>query len=105
MTQTSKHTGNHSSAANTVQAGLADAASGIGAAMQTTREDLGEVVGKVAQAASEVTQQVREHWDEGLACGREMKEKLESSVKARPMTSLALAAGAGLLLGLLWSRR
>lgn len=66
------------------------------------KEDTGELIDLARKAAREEFSKLRTTAADGLASGR---ERLEGSVAERPKTTLLMAAGAGLLLGLFFTRR
>ena len=67
--------------------------------------DLGS---QVRDAASEQYDQVRrqaqEYYEQGRERARELEQNLESYVQEKPIQSLLIAAGVGMLLGILWKR-
>jgi|ERR1700683_5262526 ElaB/YqjD/DUF883 family membrane-anchored ribosome-binding protein len=71
--------------------------------------DLRDTVGAVRDVASEQYENVKQRASDYVKHGRERVEEweegLEGYIKDNPMRSLLIAAGAGLLLGLLWRRR
>ena len=81
---------------------LKDKASKVG-------RDLRDTVGAVRDVAAEQYENVRDRAADYVKQGRERVEEweegLEGYVKDNPVRSLLIAAGAGLLLGLLWRRR
>jgi ElaB/YqjD/DUF883 family membrane-anchored ribosome-binding protein len=64
---------------------------------------------QVRDAAQEKMRDVRDHANEYYEQGRdramEWEQGLESYVKEKPLQSLMIAAGVGVILGLLWKRR
>jgi ElaB/YqjD/DUF883 family membrane-anchored ribosome-binding protein len=66
------------------------------------KEDAGEFLSKARDVAREEVSKLKSAAADGLASG---KQRLEDSVSTRPKTTLLIAAGAGLLLGLFLSRR
>jgi ElaB/YqjD/DUF883 family membrane-anchored ribosome-binding protein len=72
-------------------------------------KDLRDTVGAVRDVAGEQYENVRQRAADYVQQGRERVEEweegLEGYIKDNPMRALLIAAGAGLLLGLLWRRR
>ena len=72
-------------------------------------KDLRDTVGAVRDVASEQYENVRQRAADYVQQGRERVEEweegLEGYIKDNPIRALMIAAGAGLLLGLLWRRR
>jgi ElaB/YqjD/DUF883 family membrane-anchored ribosome-binding protein len=66
------------------------------------KEDAGEFLSKARDVAREEVSKLKSAAADGLASG---KQRLDDSVSTRPKTTLLIAAGAGLLLGLFLSRR
>ena len=77
-------------------------------AAQQVGENLRELGGQVREAAKEKYEQysgqAREYYDKGRHAAEEWEQTLESYVQEKPLQALAIAAGVGLLLGLLWKR-
>jgi ElaB/YqjD/DUF883 family membrane-anchored ribosome-binding protein len=74
-----------------------------------------EQAGDIKQAATEVKQNIRElggqlrdqaqdYYEQGRQQAREWEQGLESYVREKPIRALAIAAGIGVLLGILWKR-
>ena len=85
-------------------------------AASEARNAAASVAGKMRDAGSHAADYVRgrfEHLNEGahhaFDSGRETAKRWEHSaedyVKTRPMRSLLIAAGVGILIGVLWKRR
>lgn len=83
------------------QGGLTDSATQVG-------ENLRNLGGQVRDAATERYQQLRDqatnYYDQGRDRAREWEEGLESYVHEKPLQAVLIAAGVGVLLGLLWKR-
>ncbi|MCX5659464.1 MAG: hypothetical protein NTW19_07040 [Planctomycetota bacterium] len=103
MSHATKHRSDHET--DGAAAALAGVTASIGAAVQSAREDLGDVAGKVGEVATQAAARVRETVDDGLARTTAAKKSLEQTIAARPLTSIAVAAGVGLVVGLIWRRR
>jgi ElaB/YqjD/DUF883 family membrane-anchored ribosome-binding protein len=72
-------------------------------------EDVRAMGGQVGKAAREQYEDLRDKAADYVEQGREKVEEweegLESYIKEKPMQALLIAAGVGVLLGLLWRRR
>ena len=81
---------------------LRDAVSGVG-------ENLRDMGSQARAAAEEKYQELREHASDYYEQGRDMahdwEQTLEGYVQEKPLQSLLIAAGVGLLLGILWKRK
>ena len=75
---------------------------------QEVGENLREMGGHVREAASEKFHELRDqagdHYTHSRDRAREWEHSLESYVKEKPVKAVLIAAGVGLLLGLLWKR-
>lgn len=71
-------------------------------------ENLREMGSQVRQQATEQYDKLRDQASDYYARGRErameMEQSLEQYVQEKPIQALLLAAGVGMLLGLLWKR-
>jgi len=80
---------------------LRDTASEVG-------ENLRNLGSQVRDQATEkyetVRQQANEYYEQGRQRAMEMEQTLEDYVQEKPIQALLIAAGAGMLLGLLWKR-
>lgn len=80
---------------------IKDAASQVG---QSVRE----VGSQVRDAATEQYNQMRDrandYYEQGRQKAQEWEQGLESYVHEKPMQALLVAAGVGLLLGIIWKR-
>ena len=81
----------------------------LGAQAQKVSEDLKEMGGIVRDAAQETLGQVRENADECYQHGRDnvrgAASTIEQYIRERPIKSVLIAAGVGLLYGRFWMRR
>ncbi len=67
--------------------------------------DMGSQVREAAQQGYEqVRQQASEYYEQGRERAREIQQSLEQYVQEKPIQSLLIAAGVGMLLGILWKR-
>jgi ElaB/YqjD/DUF883 family membrane-anchored ribosome-binding protein len=80
---------------------LSDTAAQVG---QNIR-DLGQQARDVAtEQYEQYRQQAQEYYEQGREKAREMQHSLEQYVQDQPVKSLLIAAGVGMLLGILWKR-
>jgi ElaB/YqjD/DUF883 family membrane-anchored ribosome-binding protein len=56
-------------------------------------------------AEQNLSDMARTSYDEGRRKAQEMERVVETYIREKPVQSLLIAAGAGLVLGLLWARR
>jgi ElaB/YqjD/DUF883 family membrane-anchored ribosome-binding protein len=77
-------------------------------AAQHVGEDLRELGGQVREAAREkyeqLSDQARSCYDEGRQAAQKWEKGIESFVQEKPLQAILIAAGVGLLVGLLWKR-
>ncbi|CAN5438984.1 hypothetical protein BH09PLA1_BH09PLA1_19400 [soil metagenome] len=89
------------SASNTGGANIRDTAKDV-------KENLREMGGQVRDAATEQYQNLREqageYFQEGRERAQEWEQSIEQYVQEKPIQSLLIAAGVGMLLGILWKR-
>lgn len=68
-----------------------------------------DMTGQLGDVAREQYENVREHaadyYEKGREKASEWEESVESYIKEKPIKSLLIAAGVGLLFGLMWRRR
>ncbi len=73
------------------------------------RKDLHELGDAARMAAQEKMHDMRrgmkEYYDQGLAKAKQLEQGLEDQIRAHPIRSVAIAAGAGLVVGMLVARR
>lgn len=88
-----------------------NAGSATGAMNETATQvgqNLRDLGGQVRDAAKEkyeqLTDQARSYYDEGRRAAQEWEQGFESFVQEKPVQAVMIAAGVGLLLGLLWKR-
>jgi ElaB/YqjD/DUF883 family membrane-anchored ribosome-binding protein len=71
-------------------------------------ENLRDVGGQIRDAAKEQYQNLRDqagdYYEQGRRQAREWEESIETYVHDKPVQSLLIAAGVGMLLGLMWRR-
>ena len=67
--------------------------------------DLGSQVRDVAKEKyGQVSDQARDYYEQGRNMATEWEQGIESYVQQKPVQALLMAAGVGLLLGVLWKR-
>ncbi len=73
------------------------------------RSDFEDTVGRAKDVAQEKLQKMgetaSEYYHQGLEKARGWEQGLESYVREKPVQSILIAAGVGLLFGFLWTRR
>ena len=83
------------------QAGLGQAAGQVGENLR----NLGtQVRDQATQQYDQLRSQATEYYDQGRQRAMEMEQNLEQYVQEKPIQALLMAAGVGMLLGLLWKR-
>ena len=80
----------------------------LGEAATQVGQNLRDLGGQVRDVATERYEQLRsqatEYYDQGRERAREGEESLETYVQEKPLQAVLIAAGVGVLLGLLWKR-
>ena len=89
-------------------AGAAGAAQNLKDSAAQVTENLRDMGGQVKDAAKEQYERLRdqanEYYEHGREQAREWQQNLETYVQEQPVKSLLIAAGVGVLLGMLWRR-
>jgi ElaB/YqjD/DUF883 family membrane-anchored ribosome-binding protein len=80
---------------------LRDMASQVG---ENIRDLGGQVRDVAAEKYGQLRDQASDYYEQGRQRAMEWEQGLEQYVQEQPIKSLLIAAGAGLLLGLLWRR-
>ncbi len=84
------------------------AAKGVRNAAAEVQQNLRDMGGQVRDAAREKYDELREtageYYEQGRQRAEEWEHSIESYVQEKPLQSLVIAAGVGLLLGLFWKR-
>ena len=79
-----------------------------GTATSQLRDKAQEVVGNVKDAANEQYEHLRDTAEEYYEMGRDTAQQrqrgLEEYVQEKPVKALLIAAGVGMLMGILWKR-
>jgi ElaB/YqjD/DUF883 family membrane-anchored ribosome-binding protein len=68
------------------------------------RQAANEVSAHVSETARHVGETASEYYAQGREKVGEMEQYLEDNIRAKPLQSLMIAAGVGVLLGLLYKR-
>jgi ElaB/YqjD/DUF883 family membrane-anchored ribosome-binding protein len=84
-----------------VGANLGEAATQVG---QNLRDLGGQVRDMATERYSQLKDQANEYYETGRDRAREWEENLEQYVQEKPLQAVLIAAGVGVLLGLLWKR-
>lgn len=71
---------------------------------QNLRDLGGQVRDQAQQKYSELSDQARDYYEQGRQKAQEWEQGLESYIQEKPMQAVLIAAGVGVLLGLLWKR-
>ena len=67
--------------------------------------DLGsQVRDQAKEKYNQLSDQARDYYDQGRQKAQEWEQGLESYIQEKPLQSVLIAAGVGVLLGLLWKR-
>src|SRR5439155_1511881 len=88
--------------------GTSGTTGGIGETASQVQENLREMGGQIrdqaTQAYSELRDQAADYYEQGRQRAQEWEQSLEEYVQQKPIQSLLIAAGVGMLLGMLWRR-
>ena len=95
-------------AANTGDQGTQGQGANLGQAAQQVGQNLRDLGSQVRDVASERYQQLRDqatdYYQQGRDRAQEWEENLEQYIHEKPLQAVLIAAGVGVLLGLLWRR-
>ena len=83
------------------QANLRESAQQVG---QNLRDLGGQVRDTATQQYGQLRDQASDYYQQGRERAMEMERSLEEYVHEKPIQSLLIAAGVGMLLGILWKR-
>jgi ElaB/YqjD/DUF883 family membrane-anchored ribosome-binding protein len=76
---------------------------------QEVGQNLRDLGGQVRDAAREkyqhLSEQAQDYYEQGKHKAQEWEEGLESYIQEKPLQAVLIAAGVGVLIGLLWKRR
>ena len=90
------------------QGGTSGGASDIREAASQVGQNLRDLGGQVRDTATQQYEQLRQqagdYYEQGRQRAMEMEQSLEQYVQDKPIQSLLIAAGVGMLLGVLWKR-
>lgn len=86
---------------NTGTSGLTDKAAEVG---QNLRDLGGQVRDQAREKYEQFSEQARNYYEQGRESAQQWEQSLESYVQEKPLQSLLIAAGVGMLLGILWKR-
>ena len=81
--------------------GLADQAQQVG---QNLRDLGGQVRDAAREKYGQISDQAHEYYEQGRQKAQEWEQGLESYIQEKPLQAVMIAAGVGVLLGLLWRR-
>jgi ElaB/YqjD/DUF883 family membrane-anchored ribosome-binding protein len=77
-------------------------------AAQQVKQNIRDLGSQAREAATQQYDQLRdqatEYYEQGRERAREIEQSLEQYVQEKPIQSLLIAAGVGMLLGILWKR-
>ena len=73
-------------------------------AMHRVQETGHEIAHKAQELSAQGKEVVSEYYQQGCDQARIWKQQLEHQIRHKPLSSLAIAGGIGLVLGLLWRR-
>jgi ElaB/YqjD/DUF883 family membrane-anchored ribosome-binding protein len=83
-------------------------AGGLRETASEVKENLRNIGSQVREQAGEqfdqMRQQANQYYEQGRQRAMEMEQSLEEYVQEKPIQALLIAAGVGMLLGLLWKR-
>jgi len=71
---------------------------------QNLRDLGGQVRDQAREKYNELSGQAQDYYDQGRRKAKEVEEGLESYIQEKPLQAVLIAAGVGVLLGLLWKR-
>jgi len=92
---------NTGSPTTTGGAGLGETAGQVG---QNLRDMGGQIRDQASQAYDQLRDQAADYYEQGRQRAQEWEQGLEDYVQQKPIQSLMIAAGVGMLLGMLWRR-
>jgi len=81
--------------------GITDKAQEVG---QHLRDLGGQVRDQAREKYSQLSDQARDYYEQGRQKAQEWEQSLEGYVQEKPLQAVLIAAGIGVLLGLLWKR-
>jgi ElaB/YqjD/DUF883 family membrane-anchored ribosome-binding protein len=75
-----------------------------GQVRDVAREKYEQVSGQAREKYEQVAGQARDYYEQGRDQAQQWEQTLESYVQEKPIQALLIAAGVGVLLGVLWKR-
>ena len=77
----------------------------IGTQIKETAQEVGAQVKETVQdMGTQVKETTTEYYEQGRESLQDLNQTLEAHIRARPLQSLLMAGGVGMLIGLLWRR-
>lgn len=80
----------------------------LGQSAADVKQNIREMGGQIRDAASEkyseLRDQAQDYYQQGRERAMEWEQGLEEYVREKPLQSLLIAAGVGMLLGMIWKR-
>jgi ElaB/YqjD/DUF883 family membrane-anchored ribosome-binding protein len=86
---------------NTGTSNLTDKAAEVG---QNLRDLGGQVRDQAREKYQQFSEQAQDYYGQGREMAQQWEQGLESHIQEKPLQSLLIAAGIGMLLGILWKR-
>ena len=86
------------------QGGTADLRQSAAQVGQNLRDLGGQVRDTASQQYDQLRQQAGDYYEQGRQRAMEYEQNLEQYVQEKPIQALLIAAGVGMLLGILWKR-
>lgn len=91
-----------------IESQAGDQAQNLGAQAEQVTQNLRDLGGQVRDAArekySQLSDQAQDYYDQGKHKAQEWEQGIESYITEKPLQSVLIAAGVGVVLGLLWKR-
>ncbi len=82
--------------------------SAVGNAVSQVKETASNVAGKIGDAATQSYEHIRDtatdYYQQGREKAQHWQEEVENYVHEQPIKALLMAAGVGVLLGIIWKR-
>ena len=83
-------------------------AGNVGQSAANVQQNIRDMGGQLRDAASEkyneLRDQAQEYYEQGRERAMEWEQGLEGYVREKPLQSLLIAAGVGMLVGMIWKR-
>lgn len=80
----------------------------LGTSAANVQQNIRDMGGQIRDAASEkyteLRDQAQQYYEQGRERAMEWEQGLEQYVREKPLQSLLIAAGVGVLLGMIWKR-